>query len=172
MVIDNKRRIVAIERAMRDVIIPAIDPKMGNAVEQAGYIVGHLKLMVEHSDWEYPFELHELRSFLKLAGELGAIAGGSAETEAAIEAAERYAAIALPPLSTIKAHVLRLREACDTLLDGALDGPADIQAAASTTVVAFARRQEAAEAAWLQGQGYGRIDGGPATIADALATAD
>lgn len=171
MVIDNLKRIIAIERALRDVIVPAIDPKMGNAVEQAGYIIGHLNLLIAQNDWEYPFALGELRDFLGFTADLKAIAGEQAGAGAAISAAAPLAEVALPPLSDVKEHIHALREASDTLLRTALDGPVEVRAAASERAIAFARLREARDAAWLQGKGYGMPEGGVLPIAEALALA-
>jgi hypothetical protein len=160
MVIDNLQRIRAIERAMRDVIIPALDPKMANAIEQAGYVVGHLALLAEHNNWEYPFALAEMRDFLDLTASLQRIVGDAAPEAvtavagSATRGAEPLAPLRIPPLSTVKDHILRLRQAADELLMAALDGPPELRNAAAAEVFRVAARREERDGAWNRGAGY------------------
>jgi hypothetical protein len=177
MIIDSTRRLAAMERAMRDVVIPAIDPKMANAREQAGYILNHLGLMIAQTDWEYPFLLIELRQAIALAKELSDICCNAsvppeiaADAISAIAEASPFAEYRLPALGEIKQSVHKVRAACDGLLGCALDGPPDIAAAAARATLAFARGREGSDAAWSQGRAHafpsGHVD---ATIADEFA---
>jgi hypothetical protein len=171
MVIDNLQRIRAIERAMRDVIIPALDPNMANAIEQAGYVVGHLARLAEHNNWEYPFALAEMRDFLDLTASLQRIAGDAAPAAVAASArtamqdAEPLAPLRIPPLSIVKDRILQLRQAADDLLEAALEGPPDLRNAAAAEVFKVAARREERDGAWNRGAGY---DTGAADLANLL----
>jgi hypothetical protein len=160
MVIDNLQRIRAIERAMRDVIIPALDPGMSNAIEQAGYALLHLARLAEHNNWEYSFELAELRDFADLTTSLQRIAGSSApadvveRTHSVLTDAAPLVAIRVPSLVVLKDCVQRLRQASDDLLKVALDGSDDVRNAAAAEVLRVAARREQRDGAWNSGAGY------------------
>jgi len=174
LVIDIYQRIRAIERALRDVIIPAIDPQRANAVEQAGYCLRHLNLMATQCQWEYPFVLAELRDFLELTRTLQGIAGERLpaavheQAKRAEAAATGLAAIRLPGMAAVSQAVTGLREAADGLLKAALDAGPEAGRAAGAAVVDTARRREIREGAWIQGQGYDSAQGAGPDIAGAL----
>jgi hypothetical protein len=174
LVIDIYQRIRAIERALRDVIIPAIDPQRANAVEQAGYCLRHLNLVATQCQWEYPFVLAELRDFLELTRTLQGIAGASApaavreQASGAEAAAGEFAPLRLPGMTTVRQAVTGLRQAADELLKAALDAGPEARSAAGAAVVDMARRREIREGAWIRGQGYDSAPGGGPDIAGAL----
>lgn len=144
MILDTVGRIRAIERAMRDIVIPAIDPERANAREQADYVVMHLGLIATHVDSEYPAQLAELRQCLELVDRL---AGATGSEPVVPEQARDLAALRLQSLDEVKTVVAQLRSVADELLREALDS--GDPAAARAAVLDMATRQEALRGAWI-----------------------
>jgi hydrogenase maturation factor len=160
MLVDTTTRIESLERAIRDIIIPAIDPAMSNAVEQAQYVLLHLGLMCKHVDEEYPFELAELRDYRELTATLQSILGANvsaslgAEVDCALQDSAQLAAIQLPSLARVRQQILRVRQTADSLLRIALAGSEEINRAATAAVFETAQLREVQDNGWAHGKGY------------------
>lgn len=110
MQLRSEIQIASMIKAMKDVVLPAIDPVNRLAVEQSQLIIGMLGLMQHQLPLQFRFDRDELRRLSNTLGELEALAA----TDAAL--ADQAA-----PLRELRAGSEQLLKAC------AVD-PAELQA--------------------------------------------
>lgn len=140
---------------MDDVISPAIDKSNKLAVEQAGLLVGSLKMIMAQIDYSHPFEVVELRDFLVLAGEISAkFADGGEVAKPALADAE--AALAEPIVSTLRLRNANrvLREVIRVLLEDSAGLAKDAQAAIQRAILKHSKASIARERTWVAGTGF------------------
>ncbi|MET0659048.1 MAG: hypothetical protein ABW110_12935 [Steroidobacteraceae bacterium] len=158
MIVDAQVRIRAIERSLRDVVIPAIDPARKNALEQAEYMAKHLQMLLQHLEFEYAFALTELRDCAELTRRLATIVGPNPDDAAPAQArrllteTEPLAATRLPALMEVKQKIAQLRAIADALLRVAQTEAPEVQRAAHDVVLEAASIRERRDAAWVSGK--------------------
>jgi hypothetical protein len=139
-------RLENVLKALREVVLPAIDPADALAREQAQLALGHLALIAEQWPRAREFDQQSLAGLGALAELLAASAAGGARTE--------QAAAALRTELGRPAAVAKLGAAVDRLIEAAFaDGSADFRALLDEAVLEHAARQAWRERVWFQGTG-------------------
>jgi hypothetical protein len=149
-------RIQAMLRALEEVIIPAIDTKSTRAMEQAYLIMGYLRLIAHQYDKVMPYRQQEIRGYSALLLRLLRIASeysGSpvvAEAEMLLADVRSFGEVQLPPDSTLRDAVDRLRNLSDRLVADLLekDVPA-LTLEVAHIVTECARSEILRERAWV-----------------------
>jgi hypothetical protein len=166
------------ERAMTEVVIPALGTEDGMAREQAHLVVAFLRIVAEQHEHAYSFELTELREFsLLLRGLIGAARGGeitqrcAALGRAALLQAEPTAALVLPDQRELASLVRRLRMEADALVRAAeADGEPAFRDAASRLVMAQSAQEIARGRSWNAAAGFDQDRASIVPISDLLDT--
>jgi predicted nuclease with TOPRIM domain len=126
MQLRSEIQIVTMIRAMKDVVIPAIDPANGPAIEQSQLVLGMLSLLREQLPVEFRFDRDELERLTIAAGNLARLCEVDTELRervralAALEATarDRLERCAVDP-SEVRDCSRRLREAIARLVSEA-----------------------------------------------------
>lgn len=121
-------QLTALIRAMKDVVIPAIDPANRLAIEQSQLVLGMLALMQKQLPMQFRFDRDELSRLLRTADSLAeacAAEPGLSEAVRALAdvqrpARQRFAAATVDP-SELYGDVVGLREAIGALVTRAGD---------------------------------------------------
>jgi hypothetical protein len=149
-------------KAMKEVIVPAIDPTNKPAMEQAALVIGVLNIVAERLPLVYRYERDELARFLALAGALQNQSNELPGTSEALQALAETVEAGNDVLSRAKAEPVELERANFRLREkiGALVTAIYSHCDALTvkhvgvTVTAHAKEQLLRERAWLIGQGW------------------
>jgi hypothetical protein len=159
MVPDIELRLNAILRAMRETIIPSLDPLRKDAVELAYLVVGHLTVISDQISLVPRYYLAEIRDFSALISELLDCASGGVETVSGIQVAnavlgrtKELIALKIPATSMLEAGASELKAAADRLVKAALlDGDLAFQVATRALVLNYAERQIIRDRVWTRG---------------------
>ena len=149
---DLELRLRTMIATVADVISPAIDPSNKLAVEQAGLLVGSLKMIMEQMDYSHPFEVVELRDYVALTSEiLARFPGGNDVVETAV--AEAEAALGDPVASTLRLRNANreLRALIRVLLEDCPRLEGDAQAAIRRAILDHSKISIARERTWVAG---------------------
>lgn len=149
-------------RAMRDVVIPAMDGMNRQAAEQAGLVVAMLQLLERTLPLSYRYDCDELQRSVALARELRAL-GGAEPALAALS--DRIAAAATAAGNTLDrtlADPTELESACrdmraeiSAFVTAAYrDAPAATKQAVARATLDSYREQLLRERAWVISQGW------------------
>lgn len=76
-------------KALKDVVLPAVDPDNKLAQEQAGLIMGMMTLMAEQAPVQFEFDCNEIERLISLAAELKAASAGGRGIEQALAALDQ-----------------------------------------------------------------------------------
>ena len=149
-------RISSMQRALHNVIIPAIAPDNGLAMEQAHLMLAHLGLIAEQADYTEPYEAAELVALERLATALAQAAGGGARTIAA--AASLRAELESGDAADAgrrRARTVALSSLVEGLLDASgIDGDESFQAVSHDLIIAENRLSSTRDRAWFRSTGF------------------
>ncbi|GGY91659.1 hypothetical protein [Novosphingobium colocasiae] len=149
-------RISSMQRALHNVIIPAIAPDNGLAMEQAHLMLAHLGLIAEQADYTELYEAAELVALERLATALAQAAGGGAQTIAAAATLRAE----LENRGTADAGARRTRTVAlsglvERLVDASgTDGDADFLAVSHDLIIADNRLSSKRDRAWFRSTGF------------------
>lgn len=149
-------QLTAAIKALKDVVLPALDPAHRLAQEQGGLVVSMLELLAARLPLLYRYERDELVRFVELAADLAQAGAGQPGLEALRqgEAAGRevLARARAEPAELAQAS-LRLREATGALVAAVHRGPeTPARQAVDRHVMAHAREQLLRERAFVAPQ--------------------
>lgn len=149
-------------KAMKDVVLPAVDPEHKMAVEQASLVIAMLGLMAKHLPLAYRYDHDELSRYVALAGELSRALHGGAVTKDAAQALEAGASNGAEILDRARAEpaeletaIIELRaEVSAAVLGVNQDGDEVSRARVRRLVMDAAKEQLDRERAWLIDMGF------------------
>lgn len=149
-------------KAMKDVVLPAIDPDNQMAQEQAQLVVGMMHLMATRLPMQFHYDLDELKRYVSLSRELLADTRGGPLTTAQIEsltpavlACEGLLERAQAGPAELENAVLDLRNRISTLVESLWqDGEQACREPASKAVLSASKAQIVRERAWFSPQGW------------------
>jgi hypothetical protein len=162
MAIGADLRLMAMIRAISEVIIPAIPANQKLAIDQATIVLGNLKMLADQQDRAVDFAMAELREHLELIGTLAQAADGGPATAASAETARNLArelrpvaALPCPTQAILLDMAARAKTAGEVLVDAAFeDGAPAFRAAVANAVMAQAECQIERERAWTRAAGF------------------
>lgn len=150
-------QIQSVIKALREVVIPAIDPKNKLALEQAQLSIGLLALMAQQLPVQFQFDCDELGRLVAYADALCACAPGAAADALAAETltAARTLQAAQATPTDIEQAVRALREKSGALISAVFaQGDDAIQAKVSALTLAMSEHQLLRERAMVLMQGW------------------
>ena len=159
----------SIIKALKDNVIPAVDPNHKMAVEQAHLAVHVLQVLADKLPMQYRYDRHELNQYVNLAEKLGTQISGGAKTTDALAQLEALVAPGRDTLDRARAEpseleqaLLHLRAKVGDLVEAALeDGDETSQKHLEKEIMASAREQLTRERSWLIPMGF---EPDPATL--------
>ncbi len=149
-------------KAMKDVVLPAIDPSNQMAQEQAQLVMGMLHLMMSRQPMQFHYDLDELKRYVALSKQLLAETRGGPLTSAELESllslvteSEDLISRAQAAPSELESAVLDLRNKISRLVETLWqDGEQACREPASKAVLAASKEQIIRERAWFSPQGW------------------
>jgi hypothetical protein len=159
---DIDLRLTSMQRALTDVIIPALANSHGMAVEQAHFLLFHLQLMAIQFDDDYRFHLLELREIARLTQALldgpspeSADSSAIRESRELLSRAEPLLTVAVPSRAKLAELTRQLKVAADGLLRRDLDS-ADLDTRKRITALAldYSKRRVVRERVWVRDAGF------------------
>jgi hypothetical protein len=149
-------------KSLRDVVLPAIDPKNKVAVEQGQLVMGMLHILSQRLPLEYRFDTDELQRLLELSRRLRGEVRGGGETAAAIDALSYSDARGADVLERARAEpaevysaVKELRSKIASVVQAvSKDGDRPSRAAMTASVHSASAEQLKRDRAWVIGQGW------------------
>lgn len=162
MQLRSEIQIASMMKALKDVVIPAIDPVNRLAIEQSQLILGMLNLMVQQLPLQFRFDRDELQRLLACASQLSALpatGGVLREAQATLAECQSLGADVLARCTVDPAEltevVRALRAATGSLMSAASEAgdPATLRAA-EDAVLALSREQLLRDRALVIRQGW------------------
>lgn len=155
-------QIRSLMKSLKDVVLPALDPKNKLAVEQGQLIMGMLHVMSRRLPLEYRFDCDELERLLELSRHLRGEARGGTETTAAAEAMWASTSLGADVLERARAEpgevyaaVKELRSKIARLVECvSRDGDRASRAAVTASVQLAYAEQLTRDRAWVIDQGW------------------
>ena len=157
-------RLKSMEKAMADVIIPALEGSNALAVEQAYFVLFHIRLITAQFDKDLHFKLAELREIAGCAEELiealppspaGAAGVAVARTREALGSSAAARGLQVPSRDEVTEMIRELKGAVDVLLRGALAGKDPVVAEAATKItLRYSERDVTRRRVWVKDAGY------------------
>ncbi len=155
-------QIATLIRALKDVVMPAIDPGNRLAVEQGQLMLGMLNLMQQQLPMQFRFDRDELRRLVGTAQELEALCAGEPTVREDVQsltalrraAAECLAACGVDP-AALHGDVMRLRQAIGSLVTAVGDaGSTELLGKVERQVLDLSREQLLRDRSLLAPQGW------------------
>ena len=159
MVPDTVLRLVAVQKALEDIIVPLLPDDADFAREQLALIIKSIALMRKQIPLEYAFHVHDAKAFATFADELADKLPTSCLARASLATAVERVRIIAPPQvpdrQALEDAVQALRAEIERVID---DDSADAAtfAAIGPVVLAHTRRQTLLERAWVADTGFER----------------
>jgi hypothetical protein len=158
---DMALRFKSMEKAMTDVIIPALEGSHGLAVEQAHFLLYHLRLIGSQFDKELHLQLAELReaaslvaSLVELVGDRG-LGSNLQQARNLLTACTPIASLVLPSRARVVELVSELKKAGDLILRQALDDTdGERRRQVTDLAMGYAERDITRRRVWVQQAGY------------------
>ena len=150
-------RIRTMNKALTEVILPAIDPDNKGAVEQLQLVVGSLNLMNEQIDYAHWFEVTDGRSMTAMADKIATLAGQPVDdaTATAIAAVRDAGSRHNLTLSAIRQANYDLRETLSAMIARVLESSdAATHKAISLAVIDMSEDQTSRERAFVAKTGF------------------
>jgi len=161
---DLALRLKSMEKAMADVIIPALEGSNALAVEQAYFVLFHIRLIATQFDKDLHFKLAELREIATCARELieafppsttGAAGAAVARTRELLGSSATARSLQVPSRGEVIAMICELKGAVDVLLRSALAGTDRALAGAATQItIRYSERDVTRRRVWVKDAGY------------------
>ncbi len=149
---DIDLRIASLEKALRDVILPAIPPDQRLARDQVGLLLGHLGVLGAHWKYALRFELEVHDELAALAATLAPQLGDAALRAAIDDQLARDDTLRRDDYDAVSAARRALASLVDrAILDGHATGAIDPHV--QQAVLDYAARRAARERCWHQGSG-------------------
>jgi hypothetical protein len=150
-------QIQSVIKALKEVVIPAVDPKNKLALEQVQLSIGLLALMAQQLPVQFQFDCEELGRLITLSGDLSASAPGAtseALAAAAADAARTLQAATVSP-ADIENAVRALREKSGALISEVFEhGTPASQSKVSALTLTMSKDQLLRERAMVLMQGW------------------
>lgn len=159
MVPDTVLRLVAVQKALEDIIVPLLPDDADFAREQLELIIKSIALIRKQIPLEYAFHVHDAKAFATFADELADKLPPSCLARASLATAVERVRIIAPPQvpdrQALEDAVHALRAEIERVID---DDSADAAtfAAIGPVVLAHTRRQTLLERAWVADTGFER----------------
>jgi hypothetical protein len=150
-------RIRTMNKALAEVVLPAIDPDNKAAAEQLQLVIGSLKLMQEQIDYANWFEIVDGRSMVAMAEKVAEVSGKplGKELSDAIAATQDVGTRHNVTLSQIRDANYVLRETlCDAISQALAGADAETARAISRTVISMTEDQTSRERAYVAKTGF------------------
>ncbi|MCK9504333.1 MAG: hypothetical protein M0Q95_09130 [Porticoccaceae bacterium] len=149
-------------KALKDNVIPAVDPNHKMAVEQAQLAVHVLQVLADKLPMQYRYDRHELNQYVALAERLETQVCGGAKTTEALADLKKLMAPGRDTLDRARAEpseleqaLLNLRAKVGDLVAAALeDGDETSRKHLEKEIMASAREQLTRERSWLIPMGF------------------
>ena len=139
-------RIKTMIRALTEVIIPAVDPNNSLAQEQAGLLVGHLNVLLQHQERERIMFEVEHEALIRLAAALIEASSGGDDTLSATSRLKKLVG---------NADTDTLSHAIESLvIDAGVDGSDAFKRTCETLVVQHARDETLRARVWFKAMGF------------------
>ena len=161
---DLALRLKSMEKAMADVIIPALEGSNALAVEQAYFVLFHIRMIATQFDKDLHFKLAELREIASCAQELiaafppsttGATATAMARTRELLGSSATARSLQVPSRDEVTEMIRELKGAVDVLLRSALAGKDVALARAATQItMRYSERDVTRRRVWVKDAGY------------------
>jgi hypothetical protein len=161
---DLALRLKSMEKAMADVIVPALEGSNALAVEQAYFVLFHIRLIATQFDKDLHFKLAELREIASCAHELieafppsptGAAGTPVARTRELLGASAACRSLQVPSRDEVTEMIRKLKGAVDVLLRDALAGKDPAVARAATLItMRYSERDVTRRRVWVKDAGY------------------
>ena len=143
-------------KSLTDVVLPAVDPKNGPALEQLQITIGMLTLVAERIPLEYEYDCDELKRLLEFARQLGAVVTDTPESfRDCVKTADAVLSRAQTTPTELLDAIRALRKNTSQVVGDAYarkDG--GTRQRISSLVLAHAEQQLTRERAWLLPQGW------------------
>ena len=137
-------RVRTMIRALNEIIIPAIDPNNSLAQEQAGLLLGHLSVFLEHEGREQTICEIERAGLAELANALLKVCEGGEATNAASER-----------LRNLGDDIDTLSHAIESLvIDAGIDGSDAFKRSCDELVLKHAREATLQSRIWFKSMGF------------------
>lgn len=154
----HRLRLQSMLRAMTEVVVPALDPEDQLAKDQAGIVVGNLKILMDQSEKVYDFLLVELREYTRLVQALIPLVRDDAvrtHASRAVSEADPVVSLAIPAQSRLQDLVIEAKRAANGSLEEILErGTPSDRASAISLVLRQSERQVLRERTWLRSSGF------------------
>jgi hypothetical protein len=163
-------RLRTMMKAMREVVIPAVDPQHAIAQEQAKLVLGSLNLILQQIEFAHAFEVIEAREMRAMIGELAKLVGDEIpDAAAALVKTASLGAEAEDPIATT-GTLQRINQelraiATDLVTTGEHRGDPALTAVIRKIVLNYSQTQLIRERSWVAGTGF---DPSALAITDAL----
>lgn len=167
-------RIRTMNKALTEVILPAIDPENKGAVEQLQLVVGSLNLMNEQIDYAHWFEVTDGRSMIAMAERIAEISGQpiDAATAQAIASVRDAGSRHNVTLTAVRQANYDLRETLSAMIACILEASdAATHKAVSLAIIEMSEDQTSRERAFVAKTGFDVFPDSLKSIADALEAA-
>ena len=152
------------EKAMADVIIPALEGSNALAMEQAYFVLFHIRMIATQFDKDLHFKLAELREIASCAQELieafppsttGATGTAVARARGLLESSAAARSLQVPSRDEVMEMIRELKGAVDVLLRGALASKDVALARAATQItMRYSERDVTRRRVWVKDAGY------------------
>jgi hypothetical protein len=139
-------RIKTMVRALTEIIIPAIDRDNSLAQEQAGLLIGHLHVLLQHEGREHLICEIERKGLKQLADDLLAASHGGEATSAA---AARLKALPDDVDTNTLSHAIEA-----LIIDAGIDGSDTFKQTCDTLVIKHAREETRRARVWFKAIGF------------------
>jgi hypothetical protein len=147
-------RLASVVRAVTDVLVPALPPEAGLALEQAQLVVGHLQIIRAQLDATPAFEKEELADSRALGAALSSKGEGGAKTSAALKSL-REAVEHDGSGEHCRQTRVRINQAIDLVIRGAaVDGSAAFSDHLAKTVVEMEAVRSMKDRKWFAAMGF------------------
>lgn len=144
-------RLASVVRALTDIILPALPPEAGLAIEQSQLAIGHLQIIVAQLAAAPAHEQEEADDARALASALLAKGEGGAQTRTALATLKGAVAVE----DSARDDRVAIHGAIDALVRAtSVDGAAVFRAALGTIIVAHQTPRTIKDRAWFAPMGF------------------
>lgn len=163
-------RLQSMQRALQEVILPALAPEESLAVEQAHLLLGHLAVIREQFDLALVYERAECASTEELGRQLLAQAAGGQRTLAAASALRQAADAPAPATAQhVRDRTIALSLAVEALMDASgIDGTDAFLASSAQAVITSNDRTSQRDRSWFRSMGFERGESALPPVAEIL----
>ncbi|WP_221796475.1 hypothetical protein [Aquisediminimonas sediminicola] len=153
-------RISSMQRTLMDIVLPAIPPEQGMAVEQVQLVIGHLAVLGEQFDLVHLFERAECRQLEELAAALLSVVDGGQNSMAAAQALQGVLSAGVDgEARNVREHIVALSRGIEQLVEASgVDGSARFIAASTDLILRSNEITSQCNRSFFRSMGFERGD--------------